>query len=79
MIFYKNLKLKNVQMLGDNLFSATKAMIRYYSYAQGKQPGNIGTPRNKNDWITMNVVKMIFNWSLSNKNRKQLHMVQPNI
>ena len=66
-------------MLGDNLFSATKAMIPYYSYALGKQPGNIWTPRNKNDWITMNVVKMIFNSSLSNKNQIQLHMVQPNI
>ena len=59
MIFYKNLKLKNRNTCGDNRFSANKAMIPNDAYPLGEQPGNIGTPRNTNDWIAMNVVNMI--------------------
>ena len=46
-------------MRGDNLFFATNAMIPYDAYPFGKQPRNIGTPRNKNDWIAIIVVKMM--------------------
>ena len=46
-------------MRGDNLFSASKAMIPYDANPFGEQPGNIGTPSNTNDWIAINVVKMI--------------------
>ena len=59
MIFYKNLKLKNRKTGGDYLFSANKVIITNDPYPLGKQPGNVGTPRNTNDGIAMNVVKMI--------------------
>ena len=56
--FYKNVKLKKRHMCADNLFSTNNGMIPIDAYPLGKQPRNIGTPRNTNDWIAMNVVKM---------------------
>ena len=40
-------------------FQQNKAIIAKNVYHLGKQPGNIGTPRNTNDGIAMNVVKLI--------------------
>ena len=36
-------------MCADNLFSTNNAMIPIDAYPLGKQPRNIGTPRNTND------------------------------
>ena len=59
MMFSKNITLENGYIHGDILFSATKATIPYDLYPLCEELWIIGTPRNRNDWITMNVVKMI--------------------
>ena len=59
MMFSKTIRLENGEIHGDNLFSATKATIPYDLYPLCEEHWIIGTPRNWNDWMTMNVVKMI--------------------
>ena len=49
MMFCKNITLENVQKHVENLFSETTAMIPYDLYPLGEEPGNIGTPTNRND------------------------------
>ena len=58
-MFCKNITLENGYKHVENLFSETTAVIPYDLYPLGEEPGNTGTPTNRNDWITINVVKMI--------------------